>query len=96
MSGFPIITAENAVSIPFNRFMTNTNRFMNNYSSQTIDPRDFKNYHFINSAILPQTSGSLTFDFDFDATPTEDLVLITCSLFDRRIEIDNFRNFKVS
>ena len=55
LSGFSITTAENAVSVPFSRFLENTNRFMNNYSSQTIDPRDFKNYHFIHSAKLPET-----------------------------------------
>jgi hypothetical protein len=96
LSGFPITTAENAVSVPFSRFLENTNRFMNNYSSQTIDPRDFKNYHFIHSAKLPETSGSLSFDLDFDTTPSEEFVLITCSVFDRTVEIDNFRNFRVT
>ena len=69
---------------------------MNNYSSQTINPRDFKNYHFIHSAKLPETSGSLSFDLDFDTSPTEELVLITCGIFDRTVEIDNFRNFRVT
>ena len=69
---------------------------MNNYSSQTINPREFKNYHFIHSAKLPETSGSLSFDLDFDTSPTEELVLITCGIFDRTVEIDNFRNFRVT
>ena len=96
LSGFPITTSDNAVSVPFTRFLKNTNRFMNNYSSQTINPLDFRNYHFIHSAQLPETSGSLSFDLDFDTTPTEDLVLITCSTFNRTVEIDNFRNFRVT
>jgi hypothetical protein len=96
MSGFPILTSESAVSIPYTRFLKNTNRYLNCYSSQTIDPRDFKNYHFVNSASLDsETSGSLSFDFDFENTPSEDLVLITCGIFDRTMEIDNFRNFKI-
>ena len=96
MSGFPIVTSENAVSMPYTRFLKNTNRYMNCYSSQTMDPRDFKNYHFINSANLESDiSGSLSFDLDFDKTPTEDLVLITCGFFERTMEIDNFRNFKL-
>ena len=96
LSGFPITTSDNAVSVPFTRFLKNTNRFMNNYSSQTINPLDFRNYHFIHSAQLPETSGSLSFDLDFDTTPTEDLVLITCSTFNRTVEIDNFKNFRVT
>ena len=96
MSGFPILTSENSVSIPYTRFLKNTNRYLNCYSSQTMNPRDFKNYHFINSEALDGTTGSLSFDFDFESTPTEDLVLITCGFFERTMEIDNFRNFKLS
>ena len=96
MSGFPIITTENMISIPYTRFLINTNRYLNCYSGTTLSPRDFKEYHFINSTSLESDqSGSLSFDFDFETTPTEDLVLITCCLYDRTIEIDNFRNFKL-
>ena len=96
LSGFPVSCANNAVAIPYTRFMTNTNRFMNCYSSRTITQRDFLNFHFIQCADLDSfPSGSLTFDLDFEASPSEELVLITCCVYDRTIEIDNFRNFKV-
>ena len=96
LSGFPIVTSESAVSLPYNQLMKNTNRFMNCYSSRTISQADFKKYHFIYSADLEGfDSGSLTFDLDFEAATSEDLVLIVCSTFERTIELDNFRNFKV-
>lgn len=97
VSGFPILTSENAVSIPYTRFLMNTNRYLNCYSCTTLSPRDFKHYHFLNSSTLAKDSaGSLTFDFDFEKTPNKDLVLITCGIFERTIEIDNFRNFKIT
>ena len=97
LSGFPITTTDNAVAIPYTRFLTNTNRYMNCYSSRTITQADFKLFHFIQSACLTAyESGSLTFDLDFDSNPTADLVLITCSIFERTAEIDNFRNIKIN
>ena len=96
MSGFPILTSDNAVSIPYIRFLENTNRYLNCYSSRTVDPKDFRDYHFIHSTSLDyNATGALSFDLDFDTTPTDDLVLITCSVFERTLEMDNFRNFKL-
>ena len=96
MSGFPILTSDNAVFIPYIRFLKNTNRYLNCYSSRTVDPKDFRDYHFIHSTSLDyNATGALSFDLDFDTTPTDDLVLITCSVFERTLEMDNFRNFKL-
>jgi len=97
LSGFPITTAENAISVPYTRFLTNTNRYMNCYSARTISQFDYKNFHFIQSAGLESYEcGSLTFDFDFSSAPSDDLVLITCCIYERTAEIDNFRNIKIS
>mgnify|MGYP000207423128 CR=1 FL=1 len=96
LSGYPIQIDDNAITIPFVRFQENTNRFMNCYSSRVLSQKDFKSYHFLFSAKLDgSSSGSLTFEFDFDTAPEKDLVLITCSVYDRTIELDNFRNFKI-
>lgn len=96
VSGFPVTTAENAVSVPYTRFLTNTNRYMNCYSGRTISQSDYKNNHFIHSANLEAyESGSLTFDLDFASTLSNDLVLITCCVYDKTAEIDNFRNVKI-
>ena len=96
LSGYPIQIDDNAITIPFVRFQENTNRVMNCYSSRVLSQKDFKDYHFLFSAKLDgSSSGSLTFEFDFDKAPVKDLVLITCSIYDRTIELDNFRNFKI-
>ena len=96
LSGYPIQIEENAITIPYVRFQENTNRFMNCYSSRVLSQKDFKNYHFLFSAKLDgSSSGSLTFEFDFDKAPEKDLVLITCCIYNRTLELDNFRNFKI-
>ena len=95
LSGYPLHIEENAITLPYVRFQENTNRYMNCYSSRTLSQGDFRDYHFLYSASLDQeSSGSLTFEFDFEKTPDKDLVLITCGLYERTLEIDSFRNFK--
>ena len=96
MSGFPVTVSQNAVSVPYTQFLANTNRYMNCYSSRTILQADYKNYHFIYSANLDSyDTGTITFELDFSSTPSEELVLITCCVFARTAEIDNFRNVKI-
>ena len=96
LSGYPLQIEENAIAVPFVRFQENTNRFMNCYSSRIISMEDFRDFYFLYSAKLDsQTSGSLTFEFDFDEAPTTDLVLVTCSLHEKTMEIDSFRNARI-
>ena len=96
LSGYPIQIDENAITIPFVRFQENTNRFMNCYSSRVQTQKDFKDYHFLFSAKLDgSSSGSLTFEFDFDKAPEKDLILVTCCIYNKTLELDNFRNFKI-
>ena len=69
---------------------------MNCYSSCIISMEDFKDFYFFYSAKLDsQTSGSFLFEFDFDEAPTKDLGLVTCSLHDKTMEIDSFRNARI-
>ena len=96
LSGYPISVDESSISIPYIRLQENINRYMNCYSSRSVTMKDFRDAMFLYSAELDSsTSGSLTFEFDFDNAPTEDMVLVTCSVHERTIEIDSFRNFQV-
>ena len=96
LSGYPMNISENAVTLPYVRFQQNINRYMNCYASRSINMDDFKNFMLLYSAELdPSSSGSITFEFDFEEAPAEDLVLVTCCIYDRTVEIDSFRNFQV-
>ena len=96
LSGYPMTVSDNTMTIPYIRFQENINRFMNCYSSRSISQQDFRDFYFLFSAEMDcSTSGSITFEFDFDDTPTNDLVLVTCSIHDRTIEFDSFRNFQL-
>jgi len=95
LSGFPLQIEDNEITMPYVRFQQNTNRYMNCYSSRTVTQDDYKKYNFLYSAALdPDSSGSLTFEFDFKTAPDKDLILVVCGFYDRTIEIDSFRNFK--
>ena len=95
VSGYPVTMSSHGITQPYQKFLENTNKFLNCYAGKTLSPREFQT-NFIHSATLcPDNSGTITFDFDFQTPLTSDLVLITCSIFDRKIELDNTRNFKV-
>ena len=95
VSGYPVSMTRQGLMQPYQKFLENTNKFLNCYAGKTLSPKEFQ-FNFIHSATLcPETGGTITFDFDFESPLTSDIVLITCSVFDRKIELDNFRNFKV-
>lgn len=95
LSGYPVTMSDNAISQPYTKFIQNSNRYLNCYTGKVITPREFSLYHFIHSAELPDAAGSLTFDFDFENALASELVLITCSVYERTCEIDHFRNFRI-
>ena len=95
VSGYPVSMSNHGLAQPYQKFLENTNKFLNCYAGKTLSPKEFQ-FNFIHSATLcPDNGGTITFDFDFDTPLTSDVVLITCSVFDRKIELDNFRNFKI-
>ena len=95
VSGYPVTMSAHGTMQPYQKFLENTNKFLNCYAGKTLGPFEFQT-NFLHSATLcPDNSGTITFDFDFENPVTKDLVLITCSVFDRKIELDNVRNFKV-
>ena len=94
VSGYPVSMSSHGIMQPYQKFLENTNKFLNCYAGKTLSPIDFQT-NFIHSSSLPENSGTITFDFDFQTPLDIDLVLITCSIFDRKLELDNVRNFKV-
>jgi hypothetical protein len=95
VSGYPVTMSTHGITQPYQKFLENTNKFLNCYAGKTLTPNDFQT-NFIHSATLcPDNGGTITFDFDFKTPLSSDLVLITCSIFDRKLELDNVRNFKV-
>ena len=96
LTGFPISMSENMIAIPYTRFLENTNRYTNPFAGRMITQGEFKAYHFIHSITFDQSlSGAVTFEFEFEETPAEPLVLITCSVHGRTLELDQFRNFRL-
>jgi len=96
ITGFPISMSDSLVAIPYTRFMTATNRYTNNFVGRMITQSEFRSYHFIHCVSLdPSLKGTLTFEFEFDQTVSDPLVLVTCAIHDRTLELDKYRNFHI-
>ena len=94
---FPVTMSESHVSLPFVKFLENANQHQNGYLSRTISLIEFEQCNFIlSSSIEPGTTGSVSFEFDFKTPLTNDLVLITCSVFDKTMRLDHQRNFQIT
>ena len=95
LSGYPVTMSAHAITQPYQKFLENTNKFLNCYSGQTMTPQEYR-WNFIHSASFDKNNnGTITFDFDFFTALQKDLVLITCSVFDRKLELDKDRNFHI-
>ena len=93
VSGYPVTMSAHAITQPYQKFLENTNKFLNCYSGQTMTPQEYR-WNFIHSASFDKNNnGTITFDFDFFTALQSELVLITCSVFDRKLELDKDRNF---
>ncbi len=94
--GFPWKFGIDHVAIPLTKFLENTRQYQNAYLSRVVDHLEFKEGNFILSATIPpDTSGSLSFEFQFDNALTEDMALIVCSIYDKTMRIDHRRNFQI-
>tara|TARA_B100000949_G_C14270229_1_gene446967 strand:+ start:992 stop:2212 length:1221 start_codon:yes stop_codon:yes gene_type:complete len=94
--GYPV-TMHKGISQPYMKWVENTSKYLNPFSSTLITPREFSLYHFIYSAQLdPDASGSMTFEFEFKTALNKDLVLIVCAAHERTMQLDQFRNFKLT
>ena len=95
--GFPWKFSTDSVAIPFAKFLDNARQFQNAYLSRTLSPLEFLDSNFIMSATIPpDSSGSLSFEFQFDEALSKDLVLIVCSIYDKTMRIDHRRNFQIT
>ena len=93
---YPISMTDTHVMEPFVKYLENTNQQLNGFLSRTLCDREFKDYHFILSKTFdPAENGVLSFEFDFENAVTEDLVLITCGLYNKTLKLDHNRNFQI-
>ena len=96
-SDFPITMSASQASQPLVKFLENANQQLNGYLSRTMSIREFSVSNFLLSTTLdPDTSGSLSFEFEFAGKPTKELVLIVCGIYERVMRIDHNRNFQIT
>ena len=96
-SDFPVTMSLSQASQPFVKFLENANMQLNGYLSRTMSIREFSVSNFILSKTFDQdTSGSLSFEFEFSSTPAKELVLIVCGIHEKTLKIDHNRNFQIT
>ena len=93
--GFPLSMSTLHVCQPYVKWLESCNQDMNGFLSQVLSMDAYANGNFILSADLSEETGSLSFEFEFADALTEDLVLITCGLYERTMKLDHNRNFKI-
>ena len=95
--GFPMLMGDHHITQPYVKFLENARQHQNAYLSRTLGQIEYDQSNFLLSATLePQTTGSLSFEFEFSATNIHDLVLIVCGIYDKTMRIDNQRNFQIT
>jgi len=96
-TGYPVSMSESHVTLPFTKFLENANQYQNGYLSRTISLIEFEQGNFILSqTINPGTSGSVSFEFEFESALNKDMVLITCGIYDKTMRLDHQRNFQIT
>ena len=93
--GMPIKISENCVSIPYTRFLEIKKNFARKSTYDMITIQEYNDFHFLQVASFPDSTGALSFEFTFSGTVPTGLILVTCSIFDVNMEIDKFGNFKI-
>ena len=95
--GYPLSMSQTQMSLPFIKFLQATNQLQNGYMSRTLSQLEYKDNNCIMATTLdPDSSGSISFEFNFSHVVNEDLVLVVCCLFDRTMKIDHRRNFQIT
>ena len=96
MSDFPYKMTANHISIPYVKFLQNTDKQNNGFLSKIIPMDEYNKGNFILSASFdPNESGSISFGFEFDEAVTSELILVTCSAVERCLKMDHNRNFQI-
>ena len=95
-SDFPVTMSEKHITIPYVKYLANTNKLMNGFLSTTMLLSEYNDGNFIlSSSLNDEENGSLSFGFEFDKPITEDLILITCGVIEKLLKIDQHRNFQL-
>ena len=96
VADYPVTMTGAHVTVPFVKFLQNTNQQNNGYLSRTLTLREFEDSNFILSASMdPESSGSISLEFEFSSVVNHDLVLITCAIADKTLKLDNNRNIQI-
>ena len=96
VSEFPVTMSNKNMTQPYMKFLNNTDKYNNGYLGSVIDMNEFADDNFILSASFnPDTSGAITFEFDFSKAINSDLVLVICIFKDHTLKIDHNRNFQL-
>ena len=96
VQGMPIKMSDKCASVPYVRFLNVTNNFMQKSLSEVMPLQEFHDYHFLQCATFSEESGALSFEFTFSENIPTGLILVTCSIFDVNMEIDQYGNFKIN
>ena len=95
-SDFPYKMSENHISIPYVKFLQNTDKQNNGFLSTIMSMDQYNMGNFILSASFdPNDTGSVSFGFEFDKAVTDELILVTCSAVERCLKLDHNRNFQI-
>ena len=92
---YPVSMSATHCSQPYAKFLDNINQNLNGFLSQVTKMNYFSDCNFLLSATIEEETGSLSFMLEFEEEISEDLVLITCSVYDKVMKIDHNRNFKI-
>ena len=92
---YPVTMSQTHVCQPYVKFLDNINQNLNGFLSQVTKMSYYVDSNFLLSANIGEETGSLSFMLEFEDEVSDDLVLITCSLYDRTMKIDHNRNFKI-
>jgi hypothetical protein len=88
--------SENNISVPFVKFLQDTDKQNNGYSSKLMSMEEYNLGNFIlSSTFQPDKTGSVSFGFEFENTFKQNLILVTCSAVERCLKIDHNRNFQI-
>ena len=96
LSDYPIKMSKNHISVPFVKFLQDTDKQNNGYLGKLITMEEYNLGNFIlSSTFQPNESGSVSFGFEFENPINQDLILVTCSAVERCLKIDHNRNFQI-
>jgi len=96
VDGYPVSFTGTHVAQPYVKYLKNTNQYLNGSLSRMVDYTEYSKFSFIHTNSFDQSeSGSLSFEFGFSEDTNSDLVLITCSIYDRTMKLDHNRNFQI-